>query len=135
MSISSPLTSVTAVFRALADEGRLRIVLALHRHSLCVCQIVELTQLAASTVSEHLAVLKAAGVVTSRKQGRWVSYRLLEKQPPLLASILAEIARELDGDRQLCEDRKCLNEILRIGPTELCKRQRSVNRDCRERRV
>lgn len=133
--MSEPLPTVTAALRALADESRVRIVLALHRQSLCVCQIVELMQLAASTVSEHLAILKAAGVVASRKDGRWVYYCLVERQPPLVTRILANVLRELERDRQLCEDKKCLTKILQIDPAELCRRQRSGNWNCCERRV
>lgn len=65
-----------AILKAAADETRVRILLALSRHELCVCQLTELMGLAPSTVSKHLSVLHGAGLVTMRKSGKWVYCRL-----------------------------------------------------------
>ncbi len=119
-----PFAALIAVLRALADENRARIVLALRRQPLCVCQIVELTQLANSTVSEHLTILKTAGLLTSRKEGRWVYYRLAEQRTPVIAGIFGVAARDQRRDRQLRADHERLAEILRIDPAELCRRQK-----------
>ena len=62
------------VTKALAEENRLRILLALGVEELCVCQIIELLELAPSTVSKHMSVLKQARMVDSRKDGRWTYY-------------------------------------------------------------
>ncbi len=67
-----------AITNAHADESRVRELLALRHGQLCVCQIVELPQLAASTVSKHLSILWQAGLVESRKTGRWVYYMIPE---------------------------------------------------------
>ena len=64
-----------AITKALADEQRVRVLLALERGELCVCQIVELMGLATSTISKHMSILKQARLVDSRKQGRWIYYR------------------------------------------------------------
>ena len=58
-----------AITRALADPNRVRILLALRRGELCVCQITELFGLAPSTVSKHLSILHHAGLIQSRKIG------------------------------------------------------------------
>ena len=71
-----------AVTRALADPNRVRIVLALRRRELCVCQITALFGLAPSTVSKHLSLLHHAGLIQSRKTERWVYYRLPDKTAP-----------------------------------------------------
>ncbi len=71
-----------AVLKALADENRVRILTALRPKELCVCQIVELLGLAPSTVSKHMAILKQARLVDSRKESRWMFYRLAEKMRP-----------------------------------------------------
>ena len=65
-----------AISKALADEQRVRVLLALQRGELCVCQVVELLGLATSTVSKHMSILKQARLVESRKEGRWMYYRL-----------------------------------------------------------
>jgi DNA-binding transcriptional ArsR family regulator len=58
--------------KALADETRVRTLLSLRQGELCVCQITELFGLAPSTVSKHLSILFQAGLVDSRKDGRWM---------------------------------------------------------------
>ncbi|KAB1441752.1 ArsR/SmtB family transcription factor [Pseudodesulfovibrio senegalensis] len=65
-----------AVFKALGHPARLRMVHALARGEMCVCELQELVGLDVSTVSRHLAVLKRAGVLSSRKQGNWAYYAL-----------------------------------------------------------
>ena len=64
-----------AIAKALADENRVRLLLALQKQELCVCQLIELMGLAPSTVSKHMSILKQARLVEARKQGRWVYYR------------------------------------------------------------
>ena len=59
------------------DENRVRVLLFLRDgKELCLCQIVEMLGLAPSTVSKHMAILHQAGLVESRKEGRWIYYRL-----------------------------------------------------------
>lgn len=105
--------------RALSDATRLRLLHALAGGELCVCQLVELAELAASTVSRHLALLEQAGLVDRRKDGRWVHYRLARVTPLARAVVGAlQAADELAGDRQRLKK-------LRALPREvLCKQQR-----------
>ena len=111
--------------RALGDESRMRAVLALRQGELCVCQIVELLELAPSTVSEHLRILKEAGLVKGRKKGRWVYYRIVGSDAagiPALA--LRIILAQASATRQALDDVKRLGEIFRLDPEALCERQR-----------
>ncbi|MFH2054342.1 MAG: metalloregulator ArsR/SmtB family transcription factor [bacterium] len=111
--------------RALGDENRLRAVLALQKRELCVCQIVELLQLAHSTVSKHMSVLRQAGLVESRKSGRWVYYRLREGGfCGLSESVLSEILSTATRAERATKDSQRLEEILRLHPEQLCERQR-----------
>ena len=64
-----------AIAKSLADENRVRLLLALQKQELCVCQLIELIGLAPSTVSKHMSILKQAHLVETRKEGRWVYYR------------------------------------------------------------
>ena len=74
------------MLKALSDMNRLRIVTALgHYEELCACQITELLQVTGATVSRHLGILQHAGVLNSRKEGRWIYYRLA---PPADAGAL-----------------------------------------------
>src|ERR1039458_5521426 len=72
-----------AITKALSDPNRVRILLALRRGELCVCQITELFGFAPSTVSKHLSILHRAGLILSRKSERWVYYRLPDKSTPI----------------------------------------------------
>jgi ArsR family transcriptional regulator len=97
------------VAKALADEGRVRILLALRGRELCVCEITELLELAPSTVSKHMSILRHANLVVGRKDGRWVYYRLAtaEKTPE------ARFALEWIG-KSLLEDGAALNDAARV---------------------
>ena len=65
-----------AITKALSDEGRVRALVALRGGELCLCQIIDMLELAPSTVSKHMSILWQAGLVTRRKAGRWHYYRL-----------------------------------------------------------
>ncbi|MDR1242733.1 MAG: metalloregulator ArsR/SmtB family transcription factor [Deltaproteobacteria bacterium] len=66
------------ITKALTDENRLRILLALRNRELCVCQITAMLDLAPSTTSKHLSVLRQARLIESTKHGKWVYYHLIE---------------------------------------------------------
>ncbi len=115
------------ILKALSDMNRLRIVTALgHYEELCACQITELLQVTGATVSRHLGILQHAGVLKSRKEGRWIYYRLA---PPADADALFQWLQESIGaSDELKADRKALEKIVGIGREDLCRRQRGE--DC-----
>ncbi len=90
----SSAEDLAACFKALGDAVRIRLVLLLARQGeLCVCHLTEALGLPQSTVSRHLAVLRAAQIVRARKSGRWMHYRISEDLPPLWKDWIAELAR------------------------------------------
>jgi DNA-binding transcriptional ArsR family regulator len=110
--------------KALGDETRMRAVLALRERELCVCQIVELLELAPSTVSKHLQILKEAGLVESRKKGRWVYYRLSESDANGVPNAALNMILTTAQHTHLAKtDRRRLKEILKLDPEDLCERQ------------
>ncbi len=112
------------ITKALADEKRVRALLALRQGELCVCQMTELFGLAVSTVSKHLSVLYQAGLVESRKEGRWIYYRLPDKKAPeAVRQALEWVEQSLSGEPRIAEDLEQLKHILKIDPVEICKRQ------------
>lgn len=66
-----------ALLRALADENRLRIVALLSAGEVCVCHLAGALELSQPNASQHLTVLKHAGVVEGARRGNWIHYRLL----------------------------------------------------------
>ena len=113
-----------AITKALADPNRVRILLALRRGELCVCQITELLDLATSTISKHLSILNQAGLIVSRKTERWVYYRWPGKSATVtVREALDWLAKSLSRTKATTEDEKRLRKILKIDPVELCRRR------------
>ena len=75
-SPASSLARASALFHALSDETRLAIVERLQGGERCVCDLTDLLDASQSRLSFHLKVLKDAGLVTDRREGRWVHYTL-----------------------------------------------------------
>lgn len=121
--LASSIPEVKAL-KALGDESRMRAILALRDRELCVCQIVELLQLAHSTVSKHMSILKEARLVHSRKIGRWVFYRMREDESSgLPRTALRMILSTASKTDQAVRDARRLADILMLDPEELCERQ------------
>lgn len=70
------LTDIVDLFKALADENRLRILNLLRNGELCVCDIEAVLDIKQSNVSRHLNRLKMAEIINSEKKSQWVYYRL-----------------------------------------------------------
>ena len=75
------------LFKALADATRLRMLGLLLSGEVCVCHIHESLKIPQSKASRHLAYLRRAGLVTTRRNGLWVHYRLASLSSPVLAAI------------------------------------------------
>jgi len=118
---TATLRDFTAITKALADETRVRVLLTLGRGELCVCQIVKFAGLATSTVSKHMSILKQARLVESRKEGRWMYYRLPDDSAPAaVQQALAWVLRSLAKDPQVVLDRQRIAAICNSDPHELC---------------
>ena len=118
------MRELLAVMKALADPSRLRIVAALHGRELCLCQVMELVGLAASTVSRHMSILEQARLVDARKDGRWTYFRLADEQgTPAAGEAAALVCRALAKDDQARADRVRLKQLLRVNPEELSRQQ------------
>ena len=88
MSYMSRLEAMETVFKALADQTRLRILGLLAAGEVCVCEIHESLRIPQPTASRHLAYLKRAGLVTDRRDGLWVHYRLASPADDVLRTVL-----------------------------------------------
>jgi ArsR family transcriptional regulator len=85
------LSRAVELFHALSDETRLAIVQRLRSGEKCVCDLTDLLDAAQSRLSFHLKVLKDAGLVSDRKEGRWVHYSLNRDAFAELQSLLGEM--------------------------------------------
>ena len=96
------------LFHALSDETRLKIVERLLLGEQCVCNLMEPLELGQSHLSFHMKTLKAAGLVTDRREGRWIHYSLraetLREIQEFMGAV-GEKAARLDAER-CCEEEK-----------------------------
>ena len=99
---------LTANFKALGDSIRLRLFALLGQYDeLCVCHLVDAMQLPQSTISRHLSVLRHAGLVSTRRDGKWMYYRLHgDIAKPLFALIYQH------KDAQMQQDIEALRALL-----------------------
>jgi ArsR family transcriptional regulator len=105
------MQDILTVFKALSEEIRLRIIKLLEHGELCVCDIVAALDMIQPKVSFHLAVLKEAGLIKDRKQGKWVHYKIDDSdmfRRFLLLSTLERISAEI-----VAEDMERLENFLK----------------------
>jgi len=113
------LGTTVDVLKAMAHPVRLRMLSMLRGGELCVCQITAALELAASTVSAHLADLKRAGLVEERRVGRWVFHRLAEDEAA--ARPFEPLWKAIGDDPQLAADARLLRDLRRVPVEELCR--------------
>jgi ArsR family transcriptional regulator len=118
------------LFKALSDRNRFRVVAALlQSKELCACQIHEWLGVTGATASKHMSILVASGLVLSRKNGRWVHYRVNREQASL-RPLMSWIRNQVKADIDLLEDLKDLSSVTACPPVELRKRQRQAAATC-----
>jgi ArsR family transcriptional regulator len=101
--------SLDVLFRALADATRLRLLNLIADREICVCYFVEILKMSQPKISRHLAYLRKAGLVTSRREGKWMHYRLTIPKDAVAANILRETLNHLRGKAEMQGD------IARLG--------------------
>lgn len=115
------MRQLETALKAAGDPTRTRILKLLEDRELCVCQIQAVLRLAPSTVSKHLALLKAAGLVDDRREGRWIHYSLGgDGDNPYARDVLRLVRGALDRDARIRDDRRQLKNVLRMPLVELC---------------
>lgn len=118
------LAKMEALFKACADQTRLRILNMLAEEGeVCVCHFVEVLKTNQPKVSRHLAYLKRAGLVTDRKEGLWVYYRLASPLSIQAEKVLSCLTSCCVDVPELEQDRMTLQTILREQSLEKLKRQ------------
>ena len=101
----SKSASLAGLFAALADATRLRLLNLMDGREVCVCYFVEILRQGQPKISRHLAYLRKAGIVSARREGKWMHYRILPQADEAAASILAAVLASLRADRQMQGDR------------------------------
>lgn len=122
------MQEVINIFKALSEETRLRILKLLEQGELCVCDIVAALDIIQPKVSFHLNVLKGAGFLKDRKQGRWTHYRIDDSdffRRFLLVSVLERMPKDaLEADRKRLEafmqDKPTRDHVVPLSERKRC---------------
>jgi ArsR family transcriptional regulator len=108
------------IFKALSDKSRIRIMKMLQNKKLCVCEIRAVLGLATSTVSQHLSVLKEAGLILDEKEGKWINYMInTNSESKDVKNAILFVSLGLEEDEAIKKDRQKIEKANRI--TLCCK--------------
>jgi ArsR family transcriptional regulator len=110
---------LTSLFSALADPTRLRLLNLMQGREVCVCYFVEVLKQSQPKISRHLAYLRRAGIVSSRREGKWMHYSIVRPADPGARAILNAALNSFNNSPQM------LSDLSRLGATT-CEPQRFV---------
>jgi ArsR family transcriptional regulator len=99
------------LFKALADRTRLRLLNLMGEGEVCVCFFVEVLGTNQPKISRHLAYLRRAGVVSARREGKWMHYRISTPEDARAARVFAEVLAWLREDREMQKDLSRMRNI------------------------
>ncbi|MBW6504994.1 metalloregulator ArsR/SmtB family transcription factor [bacterium] len=121
------LRGYESVLKAAADPTRVRILKILEGGEMCVCQVIAVLSLGQSTVSKHLFLLRAAGLIKDRRDRKWVHYSLDRgNDSPYAAQMLRNLRHWLNDDPVIAKDRKRAALARSIGPIAICERKMTL---------
>lgn len=98
-------------FAALADRTRLRLLNLMGSDEVCVCFFVEILKTNQPKISRHLAYLRKAGLVETRREGKWMHYKVVEPSDPHAAHVFGEVRAWLSEDPEMRRDRERLAKV------------------------
>lgn len=116
-----PAFDPVAVLAALAEETRLRIALLLAAEGeLCVCELMHALGLAQPKISRHLALLRELGLVSDRREGVWIHYRLGGELPAWVRDLLQNLVKARGAAKPYAQDRRKLSRAPVRPPSRCC---------------
>ena len=102
---------IALVFRTLSNPTRLRLLNLLSQGEVCVCHLADTLDVVQPKVSRHLAYLKRAGFVETRRDGKWMHYQWSKQSHPLTRVVLDELRSWMDQDGVMNRDRQKLKKV------------------------
>lgn len=118
--IEAEMNDLLLFAKAISDPIRLRILYALEEGELCVCELADALELRQSTLSTHLQIIRQAGLVQTRREGKWVYYALEPEARPLLDVLFSTYRNSLEADRRLKRDAERLQQRLAMRECGCC---------------
>lgn len=121
------LRDYESALKAAADPTRVRILKILEGGGMCACQIIAVLSLGQSTVSKHLSLLRAAGLIRDRRDRKWIHYSLHRgSDSPYAAQMLRNLRGWLNDDPVIAKDRERAAMARTIGPLAICQRNMTL---------
>jgi ArsR family transcriptional regulator len=114
------MEELISIAKALSDPSRVRILVALRECELCVCELCDSLAMTQSTLSTHLKVIRQAELVSARKEGKWMYYRIAPDAEGLLDQLFQSFSSALKKDPLLSRDAKNLKDRLRLRNGDSC---------------
>lgn len=114
------MKELVSTAKAFADPSRVRILMALREQELCVCELCDALGVTQSTLSTHLQVIRHAGLVSARKQGKWMYYAIAPEAQGLVNTLVQFFADSLKSDAALRRDEKKLSHRLALRDNGAC---------------
>lgn len=114
------MNDLVLVARAFADPTRVRILAALRQSELCVCELCDALEMSQSTLSSHLQTIRQAGLVTTRKCGKWIYYGLEPGQIALIDALFEHHRETLSADKRLKRDAERVAQRLGLRVEGCC---------------
>lgn len=111
MSKNHDAIKLELLFRALADQTRLRLINLMGDNEVCVCFFVEALKMSQPKISRHLAYLRRAGIVAVRREGKWMHYRLIVPKDKNAARMLDQLRSSLAASQEMQRDRARLTGL------------------------
>ena len=94
---------MAAMFKAFGDENRIQILQLLKDGEKCACRLLEEMKITQPTLSHHMKLLCDAGIVTGRKEGKWMHYSISEKGLREMEEYLAQLIPEKKSEKSCCK--------------------------------
>jgi len=107
---STPPFDLSRLFAALADRTRLRLLNLMNGREVCVCYFVEILKQSQPKISRHLAYLRNAGIVSARREGKWMHYSIERPSDRGAAAILDAAFASFEAEREMQSDLARLNK-------------------------
>jgi ArsR family transcriptional regulator len=106
--------------KAFADPSRVRILRALCEQELCVCELCDALGVTQSTLSTHLQVIRNAGLVSARKEGKWMYYAIAPEAVRVVNTLFQFFSASLKTDTTLRRDASSLAKRLSLRDNGSC---------------
>ena len=93
---------ITVIFKAFCDENRIQILKLLQNGERCACELLEEMNLSQPTLSHHMKILCDSGIVTGRKEGKWMHYSISAEGAEVAKSCIADLTAVTEKKEKCC---------------------------------